>query len=177
MTPGKQKDPTVKNKSHLLCLYPDSFFFPATSPAVREKPNGLGWLRRQTPSKLKLQLCFGLKWRIGAVLFSKVCFDAINAPNQPFPWCIRTQLLNTIAVAEFFSSCSFVWISRTGNGVPFLSSNALQIIQKKRSQVLFSVLTPSPPPEHEKSLSHHKVCTYLTNTLNQFVSSLRSPMP
>ena len=25
------------------------FFFPATSPAVREKPNGLGWLRRQPP--------------------------------------------------------------------------------------------------------------------------------
>ncbi|KAL0013188.1 hypothetical protein SO802_000257 [Lithocarpus litseifolius] len=48
---------------------------------------------------------------------AKVCFDAINAPNQPFPWCIRTQLLNTIAVAEFFFSCSFVWISRTGNGV------------------------------------------------------------
>ena len=154
MTPGKQKDPTVKNKSHLLCLYPDSFFFPATSPAVREKPNGLGWLRRQPPSMLKLQLCFGLKWRIGAVLFSKVYFDAINAPNQPFPWCIRTQLLNTIAVAEFFSSCSFVWISRTGNGVPFLSSNALHIIKKKKKKPssLFSSQTITTARAWEKSI-------------------------
>ncbi|XP_075649815.1 uncharacterized protein LOC142620308 [Castanea sativa] len=39
---------------------------------------------------------------------TKICFDAINAPNQPFSWCIRTQLLNIIAAAEFFFSCSFV---------------------------------------------------------------------
>ena len=48
---------------------------------------------------------------------AKICFDAINAPSQPFPWCIWTQLLNTIALADFFFSCSFVWISRSCNGV------------------------------------------------------------
>ena len=48
---------------------------------------------------------------------AKICFDAINSLSQPYPWCIRTQLLNTVALADCFVSCSFVWISRSCNGV------------------------------------------------------------
>ena len=47
MTPGKQKDPTVKNKSHLLCLYPDSFFFPCNiTGSTREAQ--WAWLIKET---------------------------------------------------------------------------------------------------------------------------------
>nr|XP_023871503.1 uncharacterized protein LOC111984114 [Quercus suber] len=48
---------------------------------------------------------------------AKICFDAINSLSQSYPWCIRTQLLNTIALTDCFFSCSFVWISRNCNGV------------------------------------------------------------
>ena len=48
---------------------------------------------------------------------AKICFDAINSLSQSYPWSIWTQLLNTIALADCFFSCSFVWISRNYIGV------------------------------------------------------------
>ena len=48
---------------------------------------------------------------------AKICFDAINSPSNPPPWCIHTPLLNILALVECFVSCTFVWVSRTCNGV------------------------------------------------------------
>lgn len=65
-----------------------------------------------------VQLAKVEKW--SQVIFekdAKICFDAINTPNHPYPWSIHTQLLNILALVECFISCSFVWVSRTCNGV------------------------------------------------------------
>ena len=48
---------------------------------------------------------------------AKICFDAINTPNHPYPWRIHTPLLNILALVKCFISCSLVWVSRTCNGV------------------------------------------------------------
>ena len=47
----------------------------------------------------------------------KICFDAINNPDLPCPWILLIPRCNILALVEWFSSCSFVWVTRSCNGV------------------------------------------------------------
>ena len=65
-----------------------------------------------------VQLAKSENWR--NVIFEgavKICFDAINNPDLPCPWILPIPRCNILALVEWFSSCSFVWVKRSCNGV------------------------------------------------------------
>ena len=48
---------------------------------------------------------------------AKICNDAINKPSNPCPWMLIIPIQNIRALLDCFSSCSFVWVNRSCNGV------------------------------------------------------------
>ena len=48
---------------------------------------------------------------------AKICIDAIKNPSNPCPWTLIIPIRNICALLDCFSSCFFVWVNRTCNGV------------------------------------------------------------
>ena len=48
---------------------------------------------------------------------AKICIDAINNPDNSCPWTLIIPIRNISALKDCFTSCFFVWLSRSCNGV------------------------------------------------------------
>lgn len=55
---------------------------------------------------------------------SKICFDAINRPNQPCQWTLLPPRSNILSLAVCFISVNFIWVSRSCNGVAHLAAKS-----------------------------------------------------
>ncbi|KAL0013274.1 hypothetical protein SO802_000343 [Lithocarpus litseifolius] len=61
---------------------------------------------------------------------SKICFDALNHPNQTPRWSVDTLVSNICSLSSCFSSCKFGWVRKSSNSAAHVAARfALNCMQ------------------------------------------------